>query len=175
MAKAIQEAAFDMKDTARWYLQDTLKQLFRNTQTQCIYPKEIYKGYSAINDARGARGQWHATGEGVKSFEGKIVSSDPGRWSYLFSYDEHLKFAEMGVGLGTKFDDVQTQKNANYKSRYIRSWKRYGAGRSHRPAIMMELRHLSSRMQNYLVDFYGYEGEMKIVKFFEDTDIHITI
>ena len=175
MAKTIQEAAFEFRDTVRWYLNDTLQQLFRNTVTQCIYPKEIYKGYSAINDARGARGQWHSTGEGVKSFKGSVVSSDPGRWSYLFSYDEHLKFAEMGVGLGTKFGDVQTQKNARYKSRYVQSWKRYGAGRSHRPAIMMELRHLASRMQNYLVDFYGYQGEMKMVKFFENDDIRINL
>lgn len=40
---------------------------------------------------------------------------------------------------------------------------------------MMELRHLQSRMQNYLVDFYGYQGEAQIIRAFEDSDIHITL
>ena len=41
MAKAIQSPAFDFKDTARWYLGDVLRQLKINTETQCIFPKEI--------------------------------------------------------------------------------------------------------------------------------------
>lgn len=77
MAKAIQSPAFDFQDTARWYLGDVLRQLKINTETQCIYPKEIYSGFRAINAARAARGQWHAEGEGVNSFQGRIVNSTP--------------------------------------------------------------------------------------------------
>ena len=71
MPKPIQTPAFDFKDTARWYLGDVLRQLKINTETQCIFPKEIYSGFRAINDARRARGQWHAAGVGVNSFQGR--------------------------------------------------------------------------------------------------------
>lgn len=40
---------------------------------------------------------------------------------------------------------------------------------------MMELRHLQSRMQNYLVDFYGFRGETALIKAFEDSEIHIPL
>lgn len=175
MPKPIQAPAFDFKDTARWYLGDVLRQLKINTETQCIFPKEIYSGFRAINTARGARGQWHAEGVGVNSFQGRIVNDTPEGWTYEFTYNDYMRFVDMGVGLGTKYDDVDSARKANYSRRYIRSWKRYGAGRSQRPAIMMELRHLQSRMQNYLVDFYGYQGEAQMIKAFEDSDIHITL
>ena len=74
-----------------------------------------------------------------------------------------------------KYDDVDSARKANYARRYVRSWKRYGAGRSQRPAIMMELRHLQTRMQNYLVDFYGFQGETMLIKAFEDNEIHFSI
>lgn len=175
MPQPIQSPAFSIRDTAQWYLKDTLTQLFVNTKTQCIYPTEIYKGFSAINAARGARGQWHAEGEGAKSFQGRIVSATESDWTYEFSYNDYMRFVDMGVGLGTKYNDVDSNRKANYKSRYAKRWKRYGAGHSQRPAIMMELRHLQSRMQNYLVDFYGYRGEIALIKAFEDNDINITV
>lgn len=175
MAKAIQSPAFDFQDTARWYLGDVLRQLKINTETQCIYPREIYSGFRAINAARGARGQWYATGEGVNSFQGRLANSTPEGWTYEFTYNDYMRFVDMGVGLGTKYNDVDSARKANYARRYIKSWKRYGAGRSQRPAIMMELRHLQARMQNYLVDFYGYQGEATIIKAFEDSEIHIPL
>jgi len=175
MARPIQDPAFSIQDTARWYLKDTLTQLFINTKTQCIYPTEIYKGFSAINDARGARGQWHAEGEGAKSFRGSIVSATDSDWTYEFTYNDYMRFVDMGVGLGTKYNDVDSNRKARYNARYVKKWQRYGAGHSQRPAIMMELRHLQSRMQNYLVDFYGYAGEVRLLKMFEDSDIHINL
>lgn len=175
MAKAIQSPAFDFKDTARWYLGDVLRQLKINTETQCIYPKEIYSGFKAINAARAARGQWHAEGVGVNSFQGRIVNDTPEGWTYEFTYNDYMRFVDMGVGAGTKYNDVDNSRKANYARRYVRTWKRSGAGHSQRPAIMMELRHLQSRMQNYLVDFYGYQGEAKIIKAFEDSEIHIPL
>lgn len=173
MAKAIQSPAFDFQDTARWYLGDTLRQLKINTETQCIYPKEIYSGFKAINAARAARGQWHAEGEGVNSFQGRLVNSTPEGWTYEFTYNDYMRFVDMGVGAGTKYNDVESTRKAHYARRYVKSWQRK-TGKSQRPAIMMELRHLQSRMQNYLVDFYGYQGEATIVKAFEDSEIHIS-
>lgn len=175
MAKPIQNPAFDFPSTARWYLGDVLRQLKINTQTQCIYPKEIYSGFMAVNAARAARGQWHADGSGVNSFRGRIVSDTPENWTYEFMYNEYMRFVDMGVGLGTKYNDVDSAQKANYARRYVKSWQRFGAGRSQRPAIMMELRHLQSRMQNYLVDFYGYQGETALIKAFEDSNIHISL
>ena len=126
MPKPIQAPAFDFKDTARWYLGDVLRQLKINTETQCIFPKEIYSGFRAINDARGARGQWHAEGVGVNSFQGRIVNDTPEGWTYEFTYNDYMRFVDMGVGLGTKYNDVDSARKANYSRRYVRSWKRYG-------------------------------------------------
>mgnify|MGYP003307230267 CR=1 FL=1 len=175
MAQKIQDPAFDIRDTAQWYLNDVLRQLKVNTETQCIYPREIYKGFKAVNAARGARQQWSATGEGVNSFNGRIVSATPDTWTYEFTYNDYMRFVDMGVGLGTRYHDVDSARKARFNSRYVRQWKRYGAGRSQRPAIMMELRHLLSRMQNYLVDFYGYSGETKLIKAFETEDFQIPV
>lgn len=175
MPRPIDNPVFSIRDTAQWYLGDVLTQLKVNTRTQCIYPKEIYKGFSAVNAARGVRGQWHAEGDGVNSFNGRIVSATPENWTYEFTYNDYLRFVDMGVGLGTKYDDVDNARKASYKTRYVKSWKRYGAGRSQRPAIMMELRHLQQRMQDYLVDFYGYAGEVTLVKAFETEEIKIPV
>lgn len=174
MAKVIQSPAFDFQDTARWYLGDVLRQLKINTETQCIYPREIYSGFRAVNAARAARGQWHAEGEGVNSFQGRLVNSTPEGWTYEFTYNDYMRFVDMGVGAGTQYNDVDSSRKANYARRYVKSWQRK-SGKSQRPAIMMELRHLQSRMQNYLVDFYGYQGEAAIVKAFEDSEIHIPL
>ena len=167
MAKSIQAPAFDFKDTARWYLGDVLRQLKINTETQCIFPKEIYSGFRAINDARGARGQWHAEGEGVNSFKGRIVNDTPEGWTYEFTYNDYMRFVDMGVGQGTTYEDVESGKKARFQTRYISKWDRK-SGKSQRPAIMMELRHLQQRIANYLVDFYGYEGEVKLINTFEE-------
>ncbi len=33
---------------------------------------------------------------------------------------------------------------------------------------MMELRHLTQRIGNYLTDFYGYEGAVRMINTFEE-------
>ena len=175
MPRPIDTPAFSIQDTARWYLQDVLTQLRINTETQCIYPKEIYSGFRAVNVARDARQQWAATGEGVNSFRGSIVSATESNWTYEFTYNDYLRFVDMGVGLGTKYNDVDSARKARYQTRYVKKWDRYNKGHSQRPAIMMELRHLQSRMQNYLVDFYGYAGETALIKAFETEDIQIPV
>lgn len=73
----------------------------------------------------------------------------------------------MGVGAGTNYEDVESGKKARFQTRYVSKWDRK-SGKSQRPAIMMELRHLQQRIANYLVDFYGYEGEVKLINTFEE-------
>lgn len=171
MAQPLRDPVHEFRNIANWFLTDTLRQLEQNTQTQRIYPVEVYKGYTAINAARGKRGQWHSEGKGYKSFKGTLVNGTPEGWTYEFSFLDHMRFVDMGVGLGTKLGDVDSAKKANYKSRYIKQWDRYRKGHSQRPAIMMELRHLQTRMQNHLTDFYGYVGEVQLLKAFDGKTI----
>lgn len=136
--------------------------------TQCIYPKEVYNGYAVVNQKRKEMGQWHSTGEGVKSFAGKIIEAgEGGKVTMAFQFNDYMRFVDMGVGQGTTYEDVESVKKARFQTRYVSKWDRK-SGKSQRPAIMMELRHLQQRIANYLVDFYGYEGEVKLINTFEE-------
>lgn len=173
MPQPLQEPTYDFPWIARRFLVDALQQLEINTITQRVYPAEIYGGFRAVNAARAARGQWTATGQGVKSFKGMLVNNTPESWTYQFSFNDYLRFVDMGVGMGTKYADVDNARKARFKSRYVRQWQRTGKGQSQRPAIMMELRHLQRRMQNYLVDFYGSTAEVRLVNAFEQNEFPI--
>ena len=168
MGKPIKNPMFPFTRVAKWMFDQTINQLEVNTMTQRIYPKEVYNGYAVVNQKRKEMGQWYSTGEGAKSFGGKIIEAgENGKVTMAFQYNDYMKFAEMGVGRGTKYEDVENAKKARFQSRYISKWDRK-AGKSQRPAIMMELRHLQTRIANYLVDFYGYEGEVMLVNTFEE-------
>lgn len=131
--------------------------------TQCIYPKEVYNGYAVVNQKRKEMGQWYSTGEGAKSFAGRIIEAgEEGKVTMAFLFNDYLRFVDMGVGQGTTYEDVESGKKARFQTRYVSKWDRK-SGKSQRPAIMMELRHLQQRIANYLVDFYGYEGEVKLI------------
>ena len=144
--------------------QDTLDQLSINLTTQQVWPTEVYPGYRQINEYRKRHGGWYSTGEGARSFQGKVVSADRiDNISLHYSYNEYMRFAELGVGKGVSAEDVERSKNVNYKSRYISSWDR-SAGRSHRPSIRSEFNHLARRIELYLLDFYGYEITAQVVK-----------
>lgn len=159
---------FPFPRVASRFFQQTINQLEVNTMTQRIYPKDVYNGYTVINQKRKEMGMWYSTGEGVKSFSGKIIEAgSAGKVTMAFQFNDYLRFAEMGVGMGTKYEDVEAGKKARFQSRYISKWDRK-SGKSQRPAIMMELRHLQQRIANYLVDFYGYEGEVMMVNTFAD-------
>lgn len=168
MAKPIKNPIHPFPEIAQLFFQQTINQLEVNTMTQRIYPKEVYNGYSVVNQKRKEMGMWYSTGEGVNSFAGKIVEAGQnGRVTMAFEFNDYMRFAEMGVGMGTKYEDVESGKKAYYTRRYISKWNRK-SGRSQRPAIMMELRHLQSRIRDYLVDFYGYEGETMLLNTFSD-------
>lgn len=167
MAEPIKNPIFPFSRVAKRFFDQTINQLEVNTMTQRIYPKEIYRGFAVVNQKRKEMGQWYSTGEGAKSFAGRIIEAgENGKVTMAFSFNEYMRFAEMGVGKGTSYEDVENTKKARFQTRYISSWDRK-SGKSQRPAIMMELRHLQSRIASYLVDFYGYEGETMLLNTFE--------
>jgi len=168
MGQPIKNPMFPFSRVAGRFFQQTINQLEVNAMTQCIFPKEVYKGYAVVNQKRGEMKQWHSSGEGAHSFAGKIIEAgENGKVTMAFQFNDYMRFVDMGVGQGTKYEDVQNSKKARYQTRYISKWDRK-RGSSQRPAIMMELRHLQQRIANYLVDFYGYEGGVKLINTFED-------
>lgn len=168
MSTPIKNPVLPFPKIARLFFDQTITQLEVRTMTQRIYPKEVYNGYSIVNKKRKEMGMWYSTGEGVNSFAGKIIQAGrSGEVTMAFEFNDYMRFAEMGVGKGTSYEDVDTAKSARVGTRYIGKWDRK-AGKSHRPAIMMELRHLQTRITNYLVDFYGYEGETMLLNTFSD-------
>lgn len=143
------------------YAKQAITTLEMNYRTQHIWPTEVYPGYSAINEKRRRLGQWNATGAGARSFSYSVDGSNPDNISVIVSFNDYLRYVDLGVGAGTKAEDVERSRKAHFKRTYTNKWNR-GAGRSHRPAIMMEMRHLQRRMQNHLVKYYNYKGEVWI-------------
>ena len=163
MGKPIKNPIFPFNRVAARFFRQTINQLEVNSMTQCIYPKEVYNGYAVVNQKRKEMGQWYSTGEGAKSFAGRIIEAgEGGKVTMAFHFNDYMRFVDMGVGAGTNYEDVESGKKARFQTRYVSKWDRK-SGKSQRPAIMMELRHLQQRIANYLVDFYGYEGEVKLI------------
>lgn len=153
----------DLRRAITQFHKDCLEQLHINVATQQIWPTEVYPGYKEVNAKRKRSGGWYSTGRGARSFEGRIVSADEmGDITLEYSYLAYMRFAEIGVGAGVKAGDVERGKNVKYQQRYISSWDR-SAGRSHRPAIRAEVNHLATRIENYLLDFYGEKFKANIV------------
>ena len=46
-------------------------------------------------------------------------------------------------------------------------------GQSHRPAIAMEFRHLATRLENYVQDFYCKTAEFQILETYEGLTIYV--
>ena len=160
----IKQSVFPISSVIGDFVEQTVNQMRWNMATQKIWPTEVYPGYTKVNEERKKEGGWYSTGGGIKSIRGKIVSAaSAGDVTIQFQYLDHLSFADMGVGLGTKWEDVDTARKANYRNRYIRRWDR-PAGSSHRPALLAEIRHLKYRIQGYLADFYGITQPMMMVR-----------
>lgn len=143
--------------TMNLFFRQTLLQVKVNMLTQGIWPAEVYNGYAKVNEERKEKGMWFSTGQGYNSFSHRWVkqpTEEDTSLAVAFSYNEYLPFAEMGVGKGTKNEQVNRNKKGNFKVRYTQKWNRR-EGKSHRPAILMELRHLQTRMRDYIVDYYG--------------------
>lgn len=152
----------------------TLMQLKANVLKQTVFPTEVYPGYSVINKAREATGSWFSTGEGAKSFDGRVVnSSGIGNLVMEFQYMGYLDFAELGVGMGRPAESVQRSKKANYQRRYINKWVTK-QGKTHRPFLSMELRHLATRLNRYALDFYGYEAQFRLMDMFDGMQVDLS-
>lgn len=160
----VKQSIFPLSKVMHDFVEQTENQMRWQFATQKIWPYEVYPGYAAVNKEREESGQWFSTGEGYKSIRGQLVSATTaGDVTIKFSYLDHLSFADMGVGAGTKWENVQTSKKANFRTRYIRKWER-PKGQSHRPALLYQIRHLTYRIQGYLADFYGYTEPMRMVR-----------
>lgn len=148
-------------DMIRLFTAQAETQLLLNMHTQRVWPTEVYKGYAQVNEIRKKRGQWNSTGAGFQSFRTSVVANAPENVSVIFSFLDYLRYVDIGVGQGTHAEDVERGRNANFKRRYISSWNRR-ENRSHRPFLMMELRHLGKRIEDYLTNYYGYKGHVWI-------------
>lgn len=166
--KVYENPMWPLSKAASNFKVQTLQQLRANMITQAIWPTEVYHGYRAINEYHKAHGGWYSTGEGANSFEGSVNGDDKiGNLEMHFWFNDYLRYVDLGVGKGVDAGDVERSRKANYRTRYTSRWAR-SHGRSHRPAIMMELRHLAARLEKYALDFYGYEGQFRVLEALPD-------
>lgn len=171
--KGVDRPLMPLKYVAQKFLDQTIDQIVRNLQTQHIWETEIYPGFAAINAMRKAHGQWYAKGEGEKSFEGTLIqaSEDTGFVTMAIRFNDYMRYVDIGVGAGRKAEDVSRSKKVRYKQRYDK-WAP-SAGKSHRPAIMPEIRHLVTRMSDYTASFYGNKFEFDMYETFEGLTINL--
>lgn len=164
---ALAKPSASLRKTISRFHKETLDQIDINLATQQIWPTEVYPGYRKENEYRKKHGMWYSTGKGAKSFRGKILSADRiDNISIEYRYLNYMRFAEIGVGKGVSAEDVDRGKNVNYSTRYISMWNRR-MGKSHRPSIRSEVNHLSTRIEKFLLDFYGEQLKAHVVYGFE--------
>lgn len=141
---------------------ETISRLRHNFVIQKIWPTEVYPGYAEKNaKKKGVPGAWYSTGEGIKSFEFEVMSTEDGNETIRFQYNRYLRYVDIGVGAGTTAEDVDRGKKARYNKRYLRIWDR-SRGRSHRPSIMMEMQHRQGALGMFLQNYYGREVEAQL-------------
>lgn len=168
-------ALMPMRYVAELFKDQTLAQIKNNLMTQRIWPYEVYPGYHIDNERRHMQGGWHSTGEGIKSFEGDVIEAgEDGVVTLSFRYNDYLQYVDIGVGAGRKAEDVDRAKKAYYTRRYVGSWTPE-KGKTHRPALAMEFRHLQSRLENYVQSFYSQTAEFKILETFDGLNIPLTL
>ena len=139
------------------FAEQTKEDFVINMMTQKIWPYEVYPGYKEIAEKRkGGNSDAHPNGEAIRSFNVWVENDDPYHMTLIAEYAYYLKFVDLGVGGWGHAEDIERSKKADHAVRYNK-WN-VGNRRTHRPAFMMQLRHLQSRMRDYAVDFYGYEG-----------------
>jgi len=152
---------------------DTLENLYRNFKVQGIFPYEVYPGYAQKN-LRAKPGSWKSTGAAMDSFYFQVKDAmiDNARIDFFYNY--YLNFVDLGVGAGRSASDVTRSSPATFKSRYTTNWNPK-AGKTHRPAISSEFRHLRRRMVRYFMNEYTYQANVMIINAFGvDADNHQT-
>ena len=179
--KEVSRALMPLRYVANEFLKQTLEQIQRNLEVQHVWPTEIYPNFHSINEirrrqaeraaARGKKGPWYSTGEGAKSFEGTLVEAneETGMVTMSFRFNDYMQYVDIGVGAGRKAEDVERKRNVNFKNRYTKWYP--GSMKSHRPAIMPELRHLTTRLGDAAADLYGSKFEFNMYETFEGLTI----
>lgn len=142
---------------------DTIEALRKNFKTQAIFPFEVYPGYKAKN-SKAKKGSWKSTGAAYDSFYFQVKDATETEVRMDFFYNYYLNFVDIGVGSGRKAGDVMRDNTASVDLRYT-NWNPK-QGRTHRPAISMEFRHLSGRLALYFKKRYQREAEFTILNAF---------
>ena len=171
MATKIYDAPKPISEVVGEWMRQAEDEIKANFQVQKIYPAEIYQGWLKENARRKRYAQrhpgadvWYSTGKGVDSIEARVVNaSDPNNVTVGISHLEHMMFADMGVGIWGQYDDIKRQKKARPNTRYISGWVP-SQGETHRPGIMFKARTIQRRMENYLMNFYGMELEVRLLQ-----------
>lgn len=171
-ARRIQNPMYPIGSVISDFHKQCLAQLHVNFATQKIWPYEVYPGYRQINEIRKKRDEWYSTGEGIKSLDGSIVHADNARVVLEYRFNDYLQYVDIGVGQGVHAEDVERGRNVRFRSRYVSRWDR-GRGQGHRPALMAEMRHLQRRIRDYLVDFWGLEGDVTLLNSFDGLNIDL--
>lgn len=163
MSRPIARPRAPMKAVISLFHHQTLQQLVENARKQTVFPEEIYPGFRKVNEERRRKAKddhskgWFSTGEGMKSFQGRIVENDgEGNITLEYQFREYLRFVEIGVGAGTKKEDVERSRPVKWDKRYISKWAR-PVGHSHRASILPTIAREETRLGNYLRDFFGWD------------------
>lgn len=141
-------------------IQEALEAIENNFETQKIFPYEVYPGYREINEEAGT-GSWKSTGKGMESFRGQVIADKVSTSRIDFWYDRHLDFVDMGVGKGRPISKVERRLSADYKIRYMEWDAKQGS--TQRPAISMEFRHQTRRMQRYWANRFKFDAQCVLV------------
>ena len=170
MPTPIRKPMRPLNEMIRLFAEQADERMQVNLQTQRIWPTEVYPGYAKINAEREAKGWSHSTGEGAKSFRFIPHTADNiGEAQIDVTFNNYLRYVDLGVGAGRHAADIPRNRKADFDKRYNK-WN-VPKRKTHRPAIMMELRHVLQRMRDYAVDFYGYEGTGYLIKTFDGLEI----
>lgn len=158
-----------LNEMIRIFAEQADEQMTMNFKTQRIWPYEVYPGYAEVNRKRKKNGQWYSTGRGLETFRIFAAnSSDIWHAEIDAVFLDYMRYVDVGAGIGRIAEDVDRSRKANFARRYNK-WQ-VQERRTSRPALMMEMRHILSRMRDYAADFYGYEGTGYIIKTFEELE-----
>ena len=157
MATIVGKPTRPVNEMLKIFAEQTKEDFVINFMTQRIWPYEVYPGYKeVVRRRKGNNSDAHPNGEGIKSFDVWVENDDPFHMTLIAQYNYYLKYVDIGVGQWGDAQDIERSKKADHANRYNK-WN-VGSRRTHRPAILMQLRHLQTRMRDYAADFYGYEG-----------------
>ena len=94
-----------------------------------------------------------------------IMGIDPGTnllgFGVIRVEGRDVSFVDMGVGKGRPISKVERRLSADYKIRYMEWDAKQGS--TQRPAISMEFRHQTRRMQRYWVNRFKFDAQCVLV------------